>query len=565
MQTTSPRIHGKLVEGVPHWARSAVGSIASARLDLLALGVATALLFLFTIPHLEDFPVPIDDEIWILSASHKLATEGVFGSDLFAGFYRADEVYLFNMPAHHVLLALVFKVLGTSIFIARFVSVLYGVAVLALVYVIGKRLGGRQVALLAVAFLLFLRLGLGVDTGLPLQESARSIRYDLAPVPFMLGAFVCLLNPTPRRVALAGGLLSLGTLFQFYAAFMLPVAVLYLLLEPGGWRPKFASVGILVVAAAAVAAPYGAYALANYDEFQGQVSTLDPPVNLDDPGFYLENLEREKYRFPFGWTDFETALKEKPSSTVSILIGLPLSLLAVAWAALKTRRREFRLLALSLLALPLLLALIEPRKPLSYWVGVLPFLCLGLAVLVGWGLQQLGGWREDRALGRLYRLIVAAGAAAFLVAVLAEGSWAQVRGMQVWDSNSDYMALRATLSRYVPPGSRVLGSTALWWALPETEYHSFSVLFYKTTPRTADSLTTVGTYLDEIDVEYLVLNRTSLWYLQRLGERDERELDEYLKSSERIAEVEESSYGYIGIWKVDRSKRPQISAPQPDN
>jgi 4-amino-4-deoxy-L-arabinose transferase-like glycosyltransferase len=557
MQTTSPRLRGKLVEGGPQWARSAVASIAGARLDLLALGAATALLFLFTIPHLANFPVPVDDEIWILSASHKLATEGVFGTDLFAGFYRADEVYLFNMPAHHVLLALVFKVFGTSIFIGRFVGVLYAVAVLALVYLIGKRLGGRQVALLAVAFLLFLRLGLGIDTGLPLQESARSIRYDLAPVPFMLGAFVCLLNPTPRRVALAGGLLSLGTLFQFYAAFMLPVAVLYLLLEPGGWRPKFASVGILVVAAAVVAAPYGAYVLANYDDFQGQTSTLGRRTNLDDPGFYLDNLEREKLRFPFRRESLEQALTEKPSSKAAIIIGLPLSLLFASWAAVKTGRREYRLLALSLAGLPLLLALFESQKIFYYWLGVVPFLCLGLAVLVAWGLGQLKGWSEERGPRQLLRPIVAAGAAVFLVAVLAEGAWAQVRGMQIWDTNSDYMSLRTTLGQHIPPGSTVLGATSLWWALPETEYRSYYMLFYRTNPRMTNRLTTISGYLDEIEAEYIVLNRTSRWFLQRLIERDKLDLEQYLTSSaERIAYIEDPSYGYIEIWKVDRTKRP---------
>jgi len=109
-------------------------SLSGRRLLYFEIGAVIAaglLLLLFTLPNLANHPVPTDDEVWILSASHKLATEGVFGTDLFTGFYRAEDVYLFNMPLHHIVLAAVFKAVGTSILAARLVSVLYGLLALA--------------------------------------------------------------------------------------------------------------------------------------------------------------------------------------------------------------------------------------------------------------------------------------------------------------------------------------------------------------------------------------------------------------------------------------------------
>ncbi|HWO72664.1 MAG TPA: glycosyltransferase family 39 protein, partial [Dehalococcoidia bacterium] len=255
--------------------------------------LACALFLAFVLPNLANHPAPTDDEIWILSASHKLATKGVFGTDLFAGFYRADEVYFFNMPLHHVVLAAVFKVAGTSVFAGRLVSVAYGLIAIALAYAFGRRLHGVAGGVLATGLLLFLRLNIGFDTGLPLQETARSIRYDLAPVPFTLAASLVLLKPTPRRALLAGALLSLATLMQFYAAFFFLPAAIYLLLENRTLKERARLLLLMGAAAAIVALPYAAYIAPNLHEFEGQTSTLERRINFTDPEFYVRNVERE--------------------------------------------------------------------------------------------------------------------------------------------------------------------------------------------------------------------------------------------------------------------------------
>src|SRR3990170_3380028 len=90
---------------------------------------------------------------WLIEATALVAA--------LAGFYNADSHYLFNMPGHHFVLAAAFKVLGAGILQARLVGVAYGVVVLLLTYLLGRRLYGAGVALLSVGLLLFLRLNMG--------------------------------------------------------------------------------------------------------------------------------------------------------------------------------------------------------------------------------------------------------------------------------------------------------------------------------------------------------------------------------------------------------------------
>jgi len=538
--------------------------LSGRKLLLLEAGfvlAATLLLLLFTLPNLANHPGPTDDEIWIISASHKLATEGVFGTDLFTGFYRAEDVYLFNMPAHHIVLAAVFKVFGTSILAARLVSVAYGIAALALVYVFARKLGGPLTGGLVLVLMLLLRLNIGFDTGLPLQEAARTVRYDLAPVPFMLAGALVLLKPTPMRAAIAGGLFSLATQMQFYGFFMLPIAALYLLLDSGAVRSRLTLVAIVAASSMIVALPYGVYVATNYHDFKGQTGTLEHRIEFSDPNFFVSNIEREPKRFPFSSPDLKSVFLQRPSGKLAVLVGLPAAALLAGWQAWRDRSRPHRLLCLCLVFLPLQFAVLDSQKIYFYWIGVMPFLSLGLANLMVAGLSQASALSRS-SLRETLRSLVPLGAgvlaAAFLMIVVVEGTYAQFQGAKVWNDATNYLSLRDKLDDYVPPGARVVGATALWWAMPDTEFRSYYMLFYNTNPKVAEHLTTVSGYLDDFGTEYIVLNRTSRIFLRRLISRDEVDLATYMSGSgERIAYFDDQSYGFIEVWKIDRSKRPR--------
>src|SRR5579864_1692402 len=85
---------------------------------LLALFLATGL------RHLDTVPQAYEDEPWQASTAYSLLTRGVFGSQMFAGFYGMDQRYYGFMPLHPLLMAATFKALGVGLAEARIETVL---------------------------------------------------------------------------------------------------------------------------------------------------------------------------------------------------------------------------------------------------------------------------------------------------------------------------------------------------------------------------------------------------------------------------------------------------------
>jgi 4-amino-4-deoxy-L-arabinose transferase-like glycosyltransferase len=560
-----------LADAVPRAPTGRRGALLWERRRLLEAGglaAAVAILLVSVLPNLANHPTVTDDEVWIMSASYKLAKEGVFGSDMFAGFYNAERRYYLNMPGHHLVLAGVFKVFGAGVVEARLVGVAYGVAVILLSYAIARRLYGVGAAFLTLGLLLFLRLNMGFDTGLPLQELSSSVRYDLAPVPFLLLAFCVLLGaPSVWRAAAAGALVSVATLMQFYAVFLAPVALLALLLEEAPGRRRLGLAAAFAGAGLLVAAPYGAYVLSGYEDFKGQVGTIEERTDFLSPGFYWESLTREPERFlrplafkevPRG-ADHETTdpqvlslretLQRRPSAKIGVLLGLPAAAVFAGWRGLSQGGRGDRLLFLTLVGLPLQYALLESAKLYIYWIAVVPFLCVGIAGLAAPLLRPPPG---DR-----LRLALAGGVAAILLLFLAEGGVARVGGIRTAGDETEYAALARALHEHVPPGSRVVGSTSLWWALRDTEYRSYFLFFYLTNPNAGRYRGKISDYLAAFRPQYLVLTRLAIGELEKhLVASDYADLDVYLvQHATRVVRLEKplygQSYGFIDVWRFD--------------
>ena len=58
-----------------------------------------------------------------MAVGYKLATQGVLGSDMYAGFFGGDRHHFETLPVQHVLQALSFRLLGPGVAQARLVSV----------------------------------------------------------------------------------------------------------------------------------------------------------------------------------------------------------------------------------------------------------------------------------------------------------------------------------------------------------------------------------------------------------------------------------------------------------
>src|SRR5689334_17218922 len=91
------------------------------------LAYVLLLLFWFlSLWQLDRAPIVSGDEAWILSPGYKLFTQGIYGSDLFAGLAGMEQHYLEFMPLFPILQGLAAIFFGVGLFTLRFLPVALG-------------------------------------------------------------------------------------------------------------------------------------------------------------------------------------------------------------------------------------------------------------------------------------------------------------------------------------------------------------------------------------------------------------------------------------------------------
>jgi hypothetical protein len=102
--------------------------------------ILIALLFFYlaiSLQNLTIVPPVYEDEPWQASTGWKLATESIFGSDLFTGLYAMEQRHYRFMPVHPLLLAAIYRIVGFGLFQSRLEPVLMGLLTLILAYLLG--------------------------------------------------------------------------------------------------------------------------------------------------------------------------------------------------------------------------------------------------------------------------------------------------------------------------------------------------------------------------------------------------------------------------------------------
>jgi 4-amino-4-deoxy-L-arabinose transferase-like glycosyltransferase len=524
-------------------------------LPFLVLFALLAFYLLTTLPNLSNDPIVGGDEGWIMSASEKLAREGVFGSDLFAGFYAAEERYYFNLPLHHVVLSGVFKVAGVGLAQARLVGVVFGLAALILTFLLGRRIGGVYVGLGAAALLVLLRLNLTAFTGLTLTDLGAIVRYDLVAVPYAIGAVYLLArepeSPRAGTVAAAGLLLGLASLTQFIGAFyILPVGI-FLLTAAVPQRRRFLLVAVMGWLILVPFLPYFLFIFQDLDGFRGQARAVEQETHFRSPSFYLRNLrnEPERYALSTGLEGLPQSLRDaarRPSARLTVYIVAPLAFALASYRAIKGSPRH-RLLALLIVAIALQLALFESTKRFVYWVAVVPFLCVAIADLGRWALEWRPGRREARWAAATVVVVVG-----FIFAV--EGLAVGVKDIAQAGDAPEYAAVGQRLNEVVPASARVIGDNRLWLTMRDTEYRSLLLLFYFTNPRISrEQATDVEGAMRRIDADFLLLSPLTREILEKLTAADSAAFQRYLSERARlVATVEADAYGPIEVYELRR-------------
>jgi hypothetical protein len=469
--------------------------------------VALLLLAYWTISlrHLAVVPPVYEDEPWISSAGWKLANEGIFGLDMFAGYYGLESRNYLFMPIYPLLLAPAFSAEGLGLFQARLVLVVAGGLVLVLTYALGRRLFESAVGLLAVLFLLLVRLTTVTPsqlTGIVFLDIARIARYDMLVPMFGLAALHVYHSMTDRQewpgYFLAGLLTGLAGLSNVYGLFFTGALAIL-----GLWQR--ASIRNLIAMAAGAGLPwlsYLAYVLADLPTWSNQTAYFAPRFDLLNWRWYRDNLLREPLRYqpglgPLGWYYLG-----RPGFWAAV-VAIPLSLVALG----RRVKRAGRLgdpgpavLFVPAVLLPIAFALLIYSKLINYSVAFWPL----LALVVAWGSTNL--WRRlaapaaGRHLSRPRVLMLV-----LLLAVFLEG-FDRIRVLErAAKQTTPYTDYIAQVRTYLPENGLILGLHNYWFGLDDYDYRSWAVpLFWQSDlyeqPRTLaaglDELAPVAVLID---------------------------------------------------------------------
>lgn len=504
------------------------------------LALAAAVLFLVTaLRHLDGVPQVYEDEPWQASTAYKLETSGIFGSDLFAGFYAMDQRYYGFMPLHPMLLAAFFRAFGLGLLQARLETVSLSLIVLALTFALGTRLWDAWVGATAVVLLVSVRwtgLTYVQVTGIPLVDFARIARYDPMVPVIGLASLHLYLSARGRGLrwwlyAAAGALAGAAGLAHLYGLFWLPILIVL-----AAWDGRPRAAGWLFLGSVLPWLPYAAYVLADLPDWRGQTLIYQSRFDLLDASWYRDNLLQEYHRYGPGLGPPDLGWLLRVGFWVS-LVALPISVIILARRAIFKADAAARAIVVPAILLPALFALSIKLKLVNYTLLELPLFALAIA----WGIRAL--WLSGRTWAR--PLI-----ATLAVAVVVEGGAQLGRLEQAAQTTTPYPTFIAEVRQYLPSGARVLGLHTYWFGLQDFDYRSFLVPL---------NLADDGVPLDEALARVapdivLVDSRMREYFNSPRVARDRDRFNGWLQghAGHVIGRVDDPTYGLMEVYQVQR-------------
>ena len=472
-----------------------------------AIFVAAGIAYLvLTVPHLDRYPPVGEDEPWIAAAPVKLATQGVLGNDLFTGYYSMERHHLQHMPVYPLLEAGVFRLLGVGVWQMRTLSVAFGLALLAVVFVVGAQTGDPRVGVVAVLILLLLKTTTGENgSGILLLDRARVNRYDIAVPVFGLMALWAFNRARASARGLmffmAGLFAGLSTLSHLYGIFWMVVVLAMLGVAPRERRVRSA----LVITAGFVltCSPWAIFVVRYWADYVGQMKSAGARFELFDPAFYLRNTLTADGPISAAWAI--RSIRELPLvriGTWTMLFGLALSG-AIAAAAAWRRRMSMSAAALMVAAVIqlLLFTSLLTVKTMAYMTALWPIGSLVLA----WGLVRV--WSRSP-------VWIRAAVVGVLSAALVEGAAGIMAARTSARRVSPYDFYTAQIARCIPSGARVLGFQHYWMGLRQFEYRTWLLPLGMARPEWYKEDLTLHQALERVDPDVVLIDRFMANYLR---------------------------------------------------
>lgn len=499
--------------------------------------------------HLTVLPLVYEDEAWQASTGWKLATQGTFGSDLFAGYHEMEQRYFGFLPLYPLALALLLRFADVGLFQARFVGVACGVLVLALTFSLAQRLyRDARIGLIALFVLLFAR-GLMVSslhpTGILFLDAVRVARYDVLPPVFGLLALHVYLTATRKNLQrwyfCAGVCSALAGLANLYGSFFF--AVLIVLLFWNRPRNLWRAIGAACLGFFLPWLLYLGYVLQDVEAWRAQTRVYDERFDLLNPRWYLENVQTEIHRYSVGFLQ-RGNLFPRPGFWF-MLANLGASTVALLERALRQKDFRARVLVAPLVLVPLLFALLLHVKFTNYLFLVAPF----AALAIGWLTVQIWDWlgaTKQRARLRGLALVI-------LAIVFVEGALQIVRRDVLAQTTTPYSKLTVQLQSNIPKSARVWGlhTYALGWE--QYEYRSSIVPFLLANPTLEAQPQSLADALDAQAPAYVLLDQHMREFLQTSDAQTRAQFDSWMKArgAHTIAQVNDATYGAFEIYQLN--------------
>jgi 4-amino-4-deoxy-L-arabinose transferase-like glycosyltransferase len=476
------------------------------------------------------FPAPFVDEAWLVSRAWAFIQTGQAFGPLDSGLADHFEGYwTLNQWLITLLHSLGLRVWGAPDLVAvRGVSLIFGLALLAAVYVIGRQLGGIRLGWLSALL---------VSLSMPFLLSAHLARYDILTAAF---GFWAIALHFIRRNSHWTGLLSglcLGLAFETHAHSMIYApAILVLYWWDFRWamfRQKHfwgfivgGALGLLYYAALHVL-PYPQTFLAVNQLTFG--ATRTPPILTLNLRVILQ---------AFDW------MANLLLALYSLMIVI--ILLAVVMLFRKRTRANQLLLVLSL-TLVLLFTLIVRHKHGFYSILTTPVLDMLVAAFLLDFIRKpwRGQWTDYASRSLVWSLVI--GALVF--------SWSAV----LVDSWPQYQVTADRIKQSIRPGESIMADQVYWFSLQDHSYYSWDLLYLYQRYKPGS---TVQDGLREFRPDIFIIDRHMSLSIADPDPQDEAyqqhwllsrpELESFLSQRAQLLDAFDSSlYGNIRVYRIN--------------
>jgi hypothetical protein len=466
-------------------------------------GAAVVLYLLASMAWVDRFPAVSQDEPWIASSGYKLATAGSLGSDLFTGFHGMERHHFVQMPIYALLEAAIVRGFGLGVVQMRALSVAFGLALLLVVYIVGREVGGDPLGAAAVVLLVIQRLTSPTEVrpiGVLLLDSARLNRYDIAVPVFGLAALWMVLRTEGQRrrvtFVLAGAFAGLSAMSHLYGSAWLPALIAVILVRDGLTRPAFRNAALLSGGFILICLPWILWIGTNASDYLAQMRTVGARFDLLAPGFYMSNVFSSDGPISIAWLLLTVrGLPLERVGSWTLAIGVPFATVLLIRRGRARSDGELALFVAAAVQFALFVAFLQV-KSINYTIAIWP---LG-ALILAWLGRDL--WERRHAAIRGLVVVAATG-------IVAEGALSLAAAAHEARTISSYDWYEQQIRACIPGGPLVLGFQQYWLGLHEFPYRTWLLPLNMTNPSFEAKPISLDAALDRINPAIILMDRNA--------------------------------------------------------